>query len=104
MNTGIMIRWIENCFKWHGNFLATQKSVLFMDCFGSHCQDAVKDALKKSCNTEVVYIPVKTTSFLQPLDVSINFPFKSALSSAWQDWFENGPQEFTQKGYRKKPR
>jgi hypothetical protein len=43
------------------------------------------------------------TYFLQPLDVSVNSSFKSALRAAWSDWFENTPPEYTPKGYRKRP-
>ena len=49
------------------------------------------------------YIPAKTTSYFQPLDVSINGPFKAAIRSEWNAWFETRPQEFTPKGYRKRP-
>jgi len=74
-----------------------------MDSYGCHLKDEVKSELKKTCNTELLPIPPKTTSYLQPLDVSINFPFKTALRAAWSDWFETGPKEYTEKGYRKRP-
>ncbi len=103
MNVKIMLQWIEKCFKSRGNYFANAKSVLFMDSYGSHKIPEVLDALKSKCNTEVVLIPPKTTSILQPLDVSLNSPFKNALRAAWNDWFTNGPQEFTPRGYRRKP-
>ena len=49
------------------------------------------------------YISDKTTSYLQPLDVSVNGPFKAAMRYEWNKWYETGPQEFTPKGYRKRP-
>ncbi len=103
MNRGLMMRWIENCFKSRGNYFSRTKSVLFMDSYGSHKDEGIVKALKTSCNTDVVLIPPKTTSLLQPLDVSLNAPFKTALHASWNDWFTNGPQEFTEKGYRRKP-
>ena len=47
------------------------------------------------------FIPAKTTSYLQPVDVGINDPFKIALREEWNFWFEHGPKEFTPKGYQK---
>ena len=49
------------------------------------------------------YIPAKTTSYLQSLDVSVNWPFKATMRYEWNKWYETGPQEFTPKGYRKRP-
>ncbi len=74
-----------------------------MDNYGSHKMDVVLQELKTSCNSEVILIPPKTTSYLQPLDVSVNAPFKCFLMEAWRDWFESRPQEFTPAGYRWKP-
>lgn len=71
-----------------------------MDSFGSHTTDEVISAIKAD-GLDVLIIPPKTTSFLQPLDVCINHPFKIALRNAWNDWLENEPAEFTKKGLYK---
>ena len=40
---------------------------------------------------------VRSTSYLQPLDVSINKPFNSAMRDNWDDWFDSA-NEFTKNG------
>ncbi|RWS00071.1 pogo transposable element with KRAB domain-like protein [Dinothrombium tinctorium] len=102
MNESLMIEWVNSCFKNRGNFFATAKSILFMDDFGSHKKESVIKALK-ALNTTVKFFPGKKTHFLQPLDFSINFPFKESLRKYWEEWFTNGKKEFTKKEYRKRP-
>ncbi len=103
MNTGIMLKWIESCFKCRGPYLANTKSLLVMDQYGSHKKQEVLEQLKKATNTYLVLIPPKMMSFLQPLDVSINYPFKLELRRLWNIWLRDGSKEYTPKGYRKRP-
>ena len=49
----------------------------------------------------MLLIPVRSTSYLQPLDVSINKPFKSAMRDNWDDWFDSA-NEFTKNGNLKR--
>lgn len=102
MNRGIMMTWIKNCFKARTGVFQN-KALLIMDSFKSHFQPEIIQYLEKSCKTDVIAIPPKGTSYLQPLDVSINFPFKQALRSQWSDWFATSTPEFTKSGYRKRP-
>ena len=73
-----------------------------MDEFSVHKKAEVLEIFKRR-NTMVKLIPPETTSYLQPLDVSIIGPFKKALRAEWENWFANGKKEYTNKGYRKKP-
>ena len=73
-----------------------------MDTHGSHTHDSITKSLE-SMKMKYKFIPAKTTSYLQPQDVSINGPFKSYMREEWANWYANGPQEYTPKGYRKKP-
>lgn len=102
MNEFIMKQWINMCFLNRGNFFATEKSLLIMDCFGSHKKESVLSELRK-LNCEVLFIPPKTTCYLQPLDMGVNSSFKSFLRSEWCKWMAEGTKEFTAKGYRKRP-
>jgi hypothetical protein len=102
MNEPIMLDWIQSCFRCRGPYLATTKSLLIMDEYGTHKKHSVIAALK-SLNTLIKFIPPKTTHYHQPLDVSVNGPFKAALRHEWDNWLANGPQIFTPKGYRKRP-
>ena len=52
---------------------------------------------------KIKYIPAKTTSYLKPLDVSVNSPFKTSLRNQWNLCFEKGPKEYTSKRNRKRP-
>lgn len=103
MTTDLMIKWIKNCFKAQCDIFRRKSSLLIMDSYGCHLKEEVVGNLKKYCSAEIIIIPPKTTSFLQPLDVSINYPFKNALRSEWNKWLSEGPEEFTNKGYRRKP-
>lgn len=73
-----------------------------MDSFGSHKTSDVISVIKSECKSDIILIPPKTTSFLQPLDVSINHPFKVALRNEWNNWLENTPAEYTKSGLYKK--
>jgi hypothetical protein len=49
-----------------------------LDAFKGHLTDSVKDQLRKM-KTELVVITGRMTSVLQPMDVSINKPFRDRL-------------------------
>jgi len=49
-----------------------------LDAFKGYLTDSVKNQLRKM-NTELVIIPGEMISVLQPMDVSINKPFKDRL-------------------------
>ena len=102
MNEHLMKEWVSKCFRNRGAFLATTKSLLFMDQYGSHKKENVLLELKK-LNTVVKFIHSKTTHYLQLLDVGVNSSFKAALKNEWQKWMCNGPKEFTSKGYHRRP-
>lgn len=103
MNAQLMLNWVKTCFVRRSNLLVQENSVLLMDSYKAHLKPEVINFLKNKCKTVVLAIPPKTTSYLQPLDVSINHPFKNAMRSAWTEWFSESTPEYTNKGYRKKP-
>jgi hypothetical protein len=58
----------------------------------------VKEKLRQG-NTELAVIPGGLTSQLQPLDVSINKPFKVYMRKEWNKWMMDETQhEFKPKG------
>lgn len=102
MKEDLMIDYCKRVLRSRGPFLCNEESLLLLDSHGSHTHETVKKELD-SMNIKYKFIPAKTTSFLQPLDVSINKPFKNAMREEWNNWYENGPKEHTPKGYRKRP-
>ena len=63
--------------------------------------ESMKTALRRE-NTNLV-IPSRLTSILQPLDVSLNKPFKDGVRKRWMEWMAKGTHEFTASGCQKKP-
>ena len=53
-------------------------SILVWDMFRAHLVDSVKQKLKRNKSAQIV-IPGGCTSLLQPLDVSLNKPYKVLL-------------------------
>jgi 5-formaminoimidazole-4-carboxamide-1-beta-D-ribofuranosyl 5'-monophosphate synthetase len=73
-----MLQWIEEIYIKHTK---KDRSLLVIDSFRAHLTDAVKKELRKK-NVVQAVIPGGCTSKLQPLDVSINKPFKANFVSA----------------------
>jgi len=59
--------------------------MLVLDAFKGHVTDSVKDQVHKM-KTELIVIPGGMTSMLQPMDVSINKPFKDRLRQQYLTW------------------
>ena len=58
-----------------------------MDECSAHKKAKVLELLKHQ-RTVVKLIPLKTTAYLQPLDICVNAPFKKALHAQWEDCLE----------------
>ncbi len=104
MNETLMLEWIDKVFMARGNYLAHAQSMLLIDSHKSHFVQPVLDAFRR-LNVSVKRIPPKTTSFLQPLDVSggPNGLFKQNMRKEWQEWMASAPKEYTVKGNIKRP-
>ena len=71
--------------------------MLVWDSFRAQLSKPVRSTLR-SINTECVVIPGGMTSMLQPLDVSINKPFKDRMRAKWQNCMLAGQNSFTAGG------
>ena len=75
--------------------------MLVLDAFSCHKTDDTK-ALLRWTNTDLVIIPGGITLLLQPLDVSINTPFKDGLCRCWSDWIMSGEKTYPKSGRMRK--
>ena len=82
MNEEIMKQWITTVWM---QYTQRKPSLLVLDSFSAHVTDEIKSMFAR-CNTTVIVIPGGCTSVLQPLDVSINRPFKDHLRKCWQQY------------------
>ena len=73
-----MLLWIKKVLECRPGHLLNKKSSLVFDMFKGHLLDSGKKQLAEG-NTDVALIPAGLTSQLQPLDVSINKPFKDKV-------------------------
>ena len=102
MDSEQMKVWIQKAWRRRLDGLGRRKSLLVYDAFEAHVTDTVKAAFKRE-NTDLAVIPGGLTSILQPLDVSLNKPFKDGVKKRWMQWMADGIHEFTATGRQKKP-
>ena len=80
-----------------------EKRLLVWDTFRGHMTEKVKDVVRKTCNTDMAYIPGGCTSKLQPADVCWNRPFKTHFAEKYDEWFFSGEVSLTKAGNRRPP-
>ena len=80
--------------RWPGE----KKELACYDSFEAHVTDTVKASFKRE-NTELAVIPGGLTSLLQPLDVSLNKPFKDGVR---KQWMADGIHKFTVRRFCKR--
>uniref|UniRef100_A0A0N5BCA4 DDE-1 domain-containing protein n=1 Tax=Strongyloides papillosus TaxID=174720 RepID=A0A0N5BCA4_STREA len=102
MTEDIMKEWIEEVWKERLHYNPdSRNSLLIFDSARSHLTEGVREALQQS--SKIAVIPGGLTRFLQPLDVSVNKPFKDGLRQRWEDWMEDKENaEYTKGGRRKR--
>ena len=72
-----------------------------MDDFSAHKTENVLNSLKEM-KIDVSVIPGGFTSVLQPLDVSLNKPFKDFYRQLWNEWMDSPNPVYTKGGNRQK--
>ena len=98
-----MLLWIRKVWECRPGYLLRKKACLVYDMFKTHLMDSIKKKLSEG-NTDTAIIPGGLTSQLQPLDVSINKPFKDKVRVLWTEWMAGSTDhELTRGGRLKKP-
>jgi len=93
----LMLEWLKIVWVRRPGAFLNQPSMLVLDAFKGHLTDSVKNQLSKM-KTELVVIPGGMTSVLQPIDVSINKPFKERLRQHYLTWIADPALELTETG------
>ena len=74
-----MLEWIRKVW---APYVSGKPALLSLDTFSAHLTCNVKAEFEK-CHTKLLIIPGGCTSVLQPLDISINKPFKDYIRQLW---------------------
>ena len=101
MDADQMKIWIEKVWRSRLGGLG-RRCLLVYDVFEAHVTESVKAAIARE-NMNLAVIPGGLTLLLQPLDVSLNKPFKDNVTKRWRQWMANGIHEFTADVRQKKP-
>jgi hypothetical protein len=97
MTEELMLEWLKIVWSHRPGTFLNQLSMLVLDTFKGHVTDSVKDQLCKM-KIKLVVIPGGLTSVLQPMDVSINKPFKDRLSQHYLTLIVDPAHELTKTG------
>ena len=79
------IQWIRTTFPRNNN---GRRRLLVWDSCQVHLTAAVQQKLHRR-DTDVAVIPGSLMPLIQPLDVSINRPFKQQMQHMWEHWMIN---------------
>lgn len=97
MNSAMVEEWVKLVWQRRPGALLCRDSLLVLDSYRGHLTDSVKTVLSRG-GTDLAVIPGGMTSQLQPLDVSINKPFKDRLRKFYTDWLTEQEHELTPAG------
>jgi len=97
MTEELMLEWLKIVWGRRPRAFLNQQSMLVLDAFKGHLTDSMRNQLRKM-KTELVVIPGGMTSVLQPMDISINKPFKDRLRQQYLTWNVDPARELTETG------
>lgn len=101
MDESFVNLWVDEIWGKRPGALLHKKSLLVWDMFRAHLVDSVQKNLLRR-KTHKAVIPGGCTSLLQPLDVSLNKPFKTKMRALWTEWMISGPKEYTAGGNQRR--
>ena len=94
--------WLEKVWSKHPGGLLKKPSLLVCNQFKAHITESTK-RLATKLRKHITVIPGGLTSQLQPLDVSVNKPFKGFMHEVWAKWTEVPTHHVTLAGRVKWP-
>ncbi|XP_077111701.1 uncharacterized protein LOC143767342 isoform X2 [Ranitomeya variabilis] len=94
--------WIEKVWSKRPGGLRKTTALLVLDQYKAHTSECTKKRFK-DVKTHLAVIPVDVTNQLQPLDVSINKPFKAFMREKWNDWMAADHHDLTPAEQLKSP-
>ncbi|XP_069593726.1 bromodomain testis-specific protein [Ranitomeya imitator] len=102
MDENGMRLWVDKVWSKRPGGLLKKTALLVLDQFRAHISENTKKVFKE-VKTHLAVIPGGLTSQLQPLDVSINKPFKVYMREEWNKWMAAGNHDLTPTGRMKRP-
>ena len=104
MISDLMKNYVDFLFKFRmSENLSKEPAMMVYDSFRGHLEESVKTKFKQH-NFHLAVIPAGLTSLCQPLDISINKPFKDNLRKEWHEWMVQGGAGVTAAGNLKRAR
>ncbi|KAM9316104.1 serotransferrin-B-like [Gastrophryne carolinensis] len=94
--------WIEKVWSKRPGGLLKKPALLVLDQFRAHISETTKKRFKQ-VKTQLAVIPGCLSSQLQPLDVSINKPFKVFMREERNKWMATGNHDLTPTERMKRP-
>ena len=92
VDEGLLNQWLWKVWFARPGSLFKKKSLLVWDMFRIHLVEKIKALLNSNATRQAV-IPGGCTCILQPLDVSLNKPFKGHMHKQWTSWMVKGPKK-----------
>ena len=99
MNEELMKGWVKQVW----GSLYFRRHLLVWDACNCHIMDSVRCFINKQTSTNVSIIPGGLTSYLQPANVSLNKPFKTAYIYTKYKWMATGSKSYTGTGNMRAP-
>jgi len=95
----LLLKWVNEIWN-KVKFPPNSRPLLLLDQCSTHKKPSISQSLKT--NTSLDYIPAGCTSIVQPLDLSINKPFKDSLKKLFEEWLHNEGSKDTNVTAKKK--
>ena len=100
MDKSLIVDWITRVWGNQNGALMAEWSMVILDSFREHTTDEVKTTLQHQ-KTDLIIIPGRLTSVLQPYDICLNKPFKAALKDLYTQWMAKNDHSSTPSGKEK---